>query len=217
MKNIIKYGKLILVILCALMIVVAAGCGDKGPPEGAVAIINNYSTSPPKDLSVSARASYFGFDVEAISDRFGYRIGYAVIIGGDRTDYIMYSFEPSPVEDFKITKCGFIIGGNFNSGEVTIQHIQSGEGWSYTSDVIDVEIPELTGNLRLVRNNDFENMLLVGDDLVLWGVIGSVNNEPLRPTTIELFDGYRTLYEALANPAKADRQFLLLFYVTAGA
>ena len=210
-------GKLILILLCISMIVIAAGCGDDGPDEGSVAFINGYTKSPPKDMNVSAKASFFGFDVEALSDRFGYRIGYAIVVNGERTDSTMYSFEPSPVEDFKFTTCGFIIGGNFNAGQITIQHIQSGEGWAYTSDVIEIEIPELTGNLQLVRSSDFESTLLVGDDLVLWGVIGSVNNEPLRPTTIEIFDGYRTIYEALNNPAKADRQFLLLFYITAGA
>ena len=212
------FSKSMLILLCISIIVVAAGCGgDDGPAEGEVALVNNYSTSPPKDMTVSAKSNYFGLDVEAISDRFGYRIGYAIIKNGEREDFTLYSFEPSPVEDFKITRCSFIIGGKVNEGEITIQHIQSGEGWAYTSDVTELEIPLLTGNMQLIRNSEFETTLLVGDDLVLWGIIGSVDNEALRPTTIEIFDGYRTIYEALNNPAKADRAFLLLFYITAGA
>ena len=213
MNKILKYSKPVIILVCVLSIAFTAGCNKT--IEGAVASITGYTTSPPKDISVPTKSNYIGFKVEAAGDRYGYRIGYAIVENGIRTDTILYSFNPTPQNDFKLTKCSFILSGNFFDEFIKLQHIQSGDGWDYVSDTIEIPLPVLSGYTLLTRGSDFESMLLIGDDLVLACVVGSVENETLRPTTLEVFDLYRTINEALTDPAKADRPFLLIFYISA--
>jgi hypothetical protein len=76
-------------------------------------------------------------------------------------------------------------------------------------------MPVLSGVSFLTRADDFESALGWGDDLVIAAAIGSADDEVLRPLTIEFFDNFRTIDEALDNQNMADRPFLLLFYVSA--
>ena len=217
MKKTVFYSKPLLILLCIMFVISVAGCGGDDGMDGAVALINGYTTSLPKDIRAPANANFFGFRIEAMGDRFGYRVGYAIVENGVRTDTIVYSYTPTGVDDFKITNCSFILAGNFFEGNLRLQHMQSGDGWSYTGDTVTLEINPLSGYTILTRRSDFEATLLIGDDLVLACAIGSADNETLRPTSLEIFDGYRTIDEALVNPAKADRPFLLIFYISAGA
>jgi len=214
MKQLIKFGKPIILFLLVFGFIFTSGCGGGGV-EGAVATVSGFTTSAPKDVNARATDRFFGFSVEAEGDRYGYKIGYAIVENGVRTDHVLYSFTPTPNDDFKNTSCTFILSGNFLDEFVKLQHIQSGDGWSYNSDVIQINLPVLSGFMVLPRANDFEHLLLFGDDLVIASVIGATGGETLRPTTLDVFDQYRTIDEALTNPSKADRPFLLIFYISA--
>ena len=214
MKRLITFGKPVILLVLVFGFIFTTGCGGGGV-EGAVATISGFTTSAPKDVSVKASDSFFGFSAEAAGDRYGYRIGYAVVENGVRTDHIIYTFTPTPNDDFKNTTCSFVLSGNFFDEYVKLQHIQSGDGWSYVGDTTQIHLPILSGFTILTRPNDFEHLLLFGDDLVIASVIGATGNEVLRPTTLDVFDQYRTIDEALTNPSKADRPFLLIFFITA--
>jgi hypothetical protein len=213
MKKIIKFGKPLLLILCVISIMLVSGCG--GTIEGAVASITNYSTTIPRDMQAPATARFVSFHIESESERFGYQIGFATVVNGIRNDTILYTFGPFTQSEFASVYCSVLIMGNFFSENVSFIHRQHGDGWSYVSDQIVVYLPELSGYNLLNRSSYFEHILLEGEDLVVAGAIGSVDGEVLRPITLDVFDNFRTIDDALNSHHFEYRPFLLIFFISA--
>jgi hypothetical protein len=215
MKRIIMLGRLLLLLLCALPIILLSGCGDDN--GDSIARISDYTTIVPRDVTTPANSRFVGFNIQSRDERIGYSIGYAVIVNGIRTDHILFEFDPATMAQFSSTSCSFVISGNFFGEHISIVHRQFGEGWSYISDSIMVEVPALTGNNILTRPVDFEAALRQGDDLVLAAAIGSAEGEVFRPIEIDFFDNFRTIEEAMNDQNMEDRPFLLIFYISANS
>jgi len=89
MRKLITFSKPIILLLLIFGFILTTGCGDGGV-EGAVATVSGFTYTAPKDSNARASDRFFGFSVDGEGDRYGYKIGYAIVENGERTDRILF-------------------------------------------------------------------------------------------------------------------------------
>jgi hypothetical protein len=212
--------KVFVLILIGIIAVSGAGCKQVSgsDSDSIVCEISAYTTVLPSNVEAALpNAEFLYFNVNPKEYGHDYKIGYALIVDGERTDNILYHFDSTGEQNLTDTEISFLLTGSFfEENPVGLSHAMITGGTTTGGDIF-IEMPKLTGYAPLMRPENYRAFLHEGEELVLACFVGSMaDNGRLRATAIGIFDEYGTIDEAMKNSDNLqDNPVHLIFYITA--
>ena len=197
--------KKILIIVCALFMISAVGCGQV--VDGNSYVISGFTTESPGNIY-----NPFTFSV-ASKGLPEYSIDCVIIIDGERRDVNLFTRDVSG--EFEAGKIDFSVAviGDFFDGNVTLVYDSSVEGEAFARQ-IPLEIPALSGVGCDMRKEIFKKTLNAGEEMALAVYAGSVDGY-VRSISLRRFDQYKTIDEAMEDEEITDNSFNLIIYASA--
>jgi len=197
--------KILIIIVCALLMISAVGCGQVADETSYV--ISGFTTESPGNIY-----SPFTFSV-ASKGLPECSIDCAIIVDGERRDVNLFTC--GTAEEYKTGKIDFSVSviGDFFDGNVTLVYDSSVDSEEFARQ-IPLEIPVLSGVGVDIREEGFKKTLNAGEEMALAVYAGSEDGY-VSGFSLRRFDQYKTIDEAMEDEEIFDNSFGLIIYASA--
>ena len=213
-----KKMKNTMIIFCALaMFATTVSCGQNGTDSSnnIACNISAFTSLIQDDIrpALGNDANFISFTIA--SEDVQYRVGYAVIVDGVRTNTLLHEYDPIHDSDWGNFRCSILVTDGFFSGDAVLRFGMSFEGGGSTRSPYPLELPIMTGFTYDVRPERFAKTLNIGEEIVLAVFSGSSDNSGVRGIGLYGFDECKTIDEAMNSPDLSNNPINLIFYVSA--